>query len=135
MDSKSGMQFFRFSLHYYVLYSNMVIYEELIVSYSWYQSQPWIRIKTYELEYFIFLGFIPNQVSVQFRKLSSNQKLNFIAYLKSTRRDEKIGGWHVTGGGRTRPHAPPRALSTTAREGHAPDLKPNWFADVMMTSA
>ena len=33
MDSKSGTQFFRFSLHYYVLYSNMVIKEELIVSY------------------------------------------------------------------------------------------------------
>ena len=105
------------------------------MSYIWYQSQPWIRIKTYELEYFIFLGFIPNQVSVQFRKLSSNQNLNFIAYLESTRRDEKIGGWHVTGGGRMRPHAPPRALSTTAREEHAPDLKPNWFADVMLTSA
>ena len=83
----------------------------------------------------LFFGFYSNQVSVQFRKFSSNQNLNFIAYLESTRQDEKIGGWHVTGGGRTRPHAPPRALSTTAREGHAPDRKPNWFADVMLTSA
>ena len=83
----------------------------------------------------LFFGFYSNKVSIQFRKLSSNQNPNFIAYLESTRQDEKIGGWHVTGGGRTRPHAPPLALSMTAREGHAPDLKPNWFADVMMTSA
>ena len=72
----------------------------------------------------LFLGFYSNKVSVQFRKLSSNQNSNFIAYLESTRRDKKIGGWHVAGGGWTRPYAPPRALSTTAREGHAPDLKP-----------
>ena len=94
------------------------------MSYSWYQSQPWIRIKTYGIGIFYFFGFYSNKVSVQFRKLSSNQNSNFIAYLESTRRDEKIGGWHVTKGGRTRHHAPPRALSTTAREGHAPDLKP-----------
>ena len=66
---------------------------------------------------------------------SSNKNLNFIAYLESTPQDEKIDGWHVTGGGRTRPHAPPRTLSTTAREGHAPDQKPIWLADVMLTSA
>ena len=72
---------------------------------------------------------------MQFRKLSSNKNSNFIAYLESTRQDEKIGGWQVTGGGRTRPHAPPRALSTTAREGHAPDLKPNLFADVSLTQS
>ena len=65
MDSKLGTQFFRFSLHYSVLYSNMVIKEELIVSYNWYQSQPWIRIKTYEIGIFYFLGFI------QIRFLSS----------------------------------------------------------------
>ena len=69
----------------------------------------------------LFFGFYSNQVSVQLRKLSSNQNLKFIAYLESTRRDEKIGGWHVAGGGRKRPHAPPRALSMTAREGYAPD--------------
>ena len=69
----------------------------------------------------LFLGFYSNQASVQFRRFSSNQNLNFFAYLESTRRDEKIGGWHVAGGGQTHPHAPPRALNTTAREGHAPD--------------
>ena len=69
----------------------------------------------------LFFGFSSNLVSIQFRKLSSNKNLNFIAYLESTRQDEKIGGWHVAGGGRTRPHAAPRALSTTAREGHAQD--------------
>ena len=73
----------------------------------------------------LFFGFYSNKVSVQFRKLYSNQNLNFIAYLESTRQDEKIGGWHVTGGGRTRPHAPPRSLSTTARDRHAPDQNPS----------
>ena len=33
-----------------------------------------------------------------------------------------------------RPHAPPRALKTTAREGHAPDL-PQRLADVSMTQS
>ena len=58
-----------------------------------------------------------------------------VAYLESTRQDEKIDGWHVTGGGRTRPHAPLRALSMTAREGHAPDRKPNLLADVSLTQS
>ena len=72
----------------------------------------------------LFFGFYSNKVSVQFRKLYSNQNLNFIAYLESTRQDEKIGGWHVTREGRTRPHGPPYALSTMAREGHVPDRNP-----------
>ena len=48
--------------------------------------------------------------------------MKIFTYLESTRRDDQIGGWHVAGDGRTRPHAPPRALRTTARDGHAPDL-------------
>ena len=71
----------------------------------------------------LFLGFYSNQASVQFRKFSSNQNLNFFAYLESTRRDDQIGGLHVAGGHRKRPHVPPRALSMTTREGHVPDLK------------
>ena len=74
------------------------------MSYSWYQSQPWIRIKTYELENFIFRVFVENQASVQFRRFSSNLNMNFFSYLESTRRDDLIGGWHVAGGGRTRRH-------------------------------
>ena len=69
----------------------------------------------------LFLGFYSNQASVKFWRFSSYQNLNFFAYLESTRRDEKISGWHVAGGGQTHPHALPRALSTTAREGQAPD--------------
>ena len=50
-------------------------------------------------------------------------KLNFITYLESTRRDEKIDAWHVAGGSRTRRHAPTGALSATARDGHSRPLR------------
>ena len=82
----------------------------------------------------LFLGFLQIGHSVQFRSFSINPKLNIFAYLESTRRDDQIGGWPVDGGGRTRPHAPPRALKTTARDGHAPDL-PQRLADVSMTQS
>ena len=95
-----------------------------IVSYSWYQSQPWIRIQNIRNWRNFFLGFMKIAHSVQFQSFSINPKLNIFAYLESTRREDHIGGWPVAGGGRTRPHAPPRALRTTAREAHAPDLFP-----------
>ena len=59
-----------------------------------------MRIRTIFFFWFCSRGFCP--VSKFFIRL----KLNFIAYLESTRRDEKIDGSHVTGGGRTRRHAP-----------------------------
>ena len=69
-----------------------------------------------ELEKF-FLGFMKIAHSVQFRSFSINPKLNIFAYLESTRRDDQIGGWPVAGGGRTRPHAPPRAATRTEDDG------------------
>ena len=71
-----------------------------------------------------FLGFMKIAHSVQFRSFSINPKLNIFAYLESTRRDDHIGGWHVVGNGRTRRHAPPRALRIAARESNTPDLFP-----------
>ena len=92
-------------LHYYVLCSNMVIYVDLNVSYSWYQSQPWIRIQNIRNWRILFFGFSSNLASIQFRRFSSNPNMNIFTYLESTRRDDQIGGWHVAGGGRTRRHA------------------------------
>ena len=43
--------------------------------------------------------------------------------MESTRRDEKIDGWHVAGGGRMRRHAPTDALGATAGDGHARPLR------------
>ena len=137
MDSKSGMQFSD-SLYYYALYSNMVIQEELIVSYSWYQSLPWIRIITYGIGIFYFLGFIQIRFLSSFRnflQIKTRILLHIWNLLVKTRRS--VGGTSPEEARRalTRRHTPPRALSTAALEGHAPDLNPNWFADVMLTSA
>ena len=132
MDSKSCMLFLD-SLYYYVLYSNYGDLGRIVLC-------PTVGIRanhgleSKHMNWNNFLGFY-SRGFCPVLEISSNQNLNFIAYLESTRQDENIGGWHVTGGGRTRPHAPPRALSTTAREGHAPGRKPNWLADVMLTSA
>ena len=108
------------------------------MSYSWYQSQPWIRIKTYGIGIFYFLGFIQIRFLSSFGnflQIKTKILLHIWNLLDETRR--LVGGTspEEAGCALTRRHAPPRALSTTTREGHAPDLKPNWFADVMLTLA
>ena len=60
--------------------------------------------------------------------------MKIFTYLESTRRDDQIGGWHVAGDGRTCPHAPSRALRTTARDGHTLDLIQR-LADVRLTQS
>ena len=75
--------------------------------------------------------------SVQFRSFSINPKLNILHIWNL--HDETItsvGGPSPAVAGRAlmRRHAPPRALKTTARDGHAPDLIQR-IADVMMTLA
>ena len=94
-----------------------------IVSYSWYQSQPWIRTQNIRIWRKIFGFSGKSKHSVQFRGFSIHPKLNIFTYLESTRRDDHNGGWHVAGNRRTRPHAPhapPRARRTAARQIHAP---------------
>ena len=110
MDSKSGMLFLD-SLYYYVLYSN---YGDLgrIVSCPTVGIRANHGLESKHMNWNHFLGFY-SRGFCPVSEISSNQNLNFIAYLESTRQDEKIGGWHVTGGGRMRPHAPPRARSET----------------------
>ena len=70
-----------------------------------------------ELEIFFFLGFIQIGHSVKFRRFSTNPKMNIFTYLESTRQHDQIGGWHVAGGGQTRPHAPPRATTCIEDDG------------------
>ena len=69
------------------------------------------------VEYYINSAQVP-PLTLMISKFFNRRKLNFITYLESTRRDENIDGWHVAGGGRTRHHAPTRALGATARNGH-----------------
>ena len=97
------------------------------MSYSWYQSQPWIRIKTYGIGIIYFLGFIQIRFLSSFGnflQIKTQILLHIWNLLDETRRS--VGGTSPEEAGRalTRRHAPPHALSTTAREGHAPDLKP-----------
>ena len=70
-----------------------------------------------------------------FLQIKTQILLHIWNLLVKTRRS--VGGTSPEEVGRalTRRHAPPRALSTTAREGHAPDLKPNRFADVSLTQS
>ena len=97
------------------------------MSYSWYQSQPWIRIKTYGIGIFYFLGSFQIRFMSSFGnflQIKTRILLHIWNLLDETRRS--VGGTSPEEAGRalTLLHAPPRALSTTAREGHAPDLKP-----------
>ena len=116
MDSKSGMLFF-FSdfLYYYVLYFN---YGDLgrIFSCPTVGIRANHGLESKHMNWNYFLGFYSRDFC-PVSEISSNQNLNFIAYLESTREDEKIGGWHVTGGGRTLPHAPPRASTRIKHDG------------------
>ena len=97
------------------------------MSYIWYQSQPWIKIKTYGIGIFYFLGFIQIRFLSSFGnflQIKTRILLHIWNLLDETRRS--VGGTSLEEAGRalTHRHVPPRALSKTAREGHSPDLKP-----------
>ena len=94
--------------YYYALCSNMVIYVDLNVSYSWYQSQPWIRIQNIRNWRNFFLGFYSNRafcpVSEIFYK--SKNEYFYIFGIYSTRRSDRWVARH-----RRWPDAPSRAAT------------------------
>ena len=78
-----------------------------------------------------FLGFYSRGFCpVSETSIKSELEFYCICGIYSSRREDRWVARH-----RRRPDAPSRALSTTTREGHAPDRKPNWLADVMLASA